>query len=195
MCSLASDLETGNSVYSERNEGVVKKEYLGDSYDIVKRFWAESLRSFGQLYAHSRFVPQEIRGQYTAVTSIPILNASPRTPFGILLDPDTGIPLPTESTQKATSKHAPLRFIVNLNDEFSPKYMICFDQSYHRKHALTREEQRERKRIYLREHDLKSFYYVSHAPFLFVSRDAHVLDMIRAKLSSLGISSPRIEPS
>ncbi len=48
--------------------------YLGDSYDLVKRFWSESLRSVGPLYAYSRFVPADIRVQYTAVTSIPILD-------------------------------------------------------------------------------------------------------------------------
>jgi len=30
---------------------------LGDSYDLVKRFWAEALGPGGTLYAHPRFVP------------------------------------------------------------------------------------------------------------------------------------------
>lgn len=28
--------------------------YLGDSYDLIKRFWSESLRSIAPLYAHRR---------------------------------------------------------------------------------------------------------------------------------------------
>jgi len=173
----------------------VHKQYLGDSYDVVKRFWAESFRSIAPLYAHSRFVPLGIRDQYVSLTAIPILDSPPMTPFGILLDPDTGIPLPKESTEQATAKHAPLRFIVEINEELRPTYLICFDQSYHRKHLLTREEQREEKRKYLRDHQLNSFYYVSHAPFLFLSREAEALEAIRAKLSLLGIPSCRLEPS
>jgi hypothetical protein len=52
----------------------VRGIYLGDSYDIVKRFWSESLRAVAPLLAHPRFVPADIRMQYTSVTSIPVLD-------------------------------------------------------------------------------------------------------------------------
>lgn len=172
----------------------MRQKYLGDSYDIVKRFWAESLRSIAPLYAHARFVPSEIRVEYTSATTIPV-DTFPSGPFGIFLDPHTGIPLPIESSQQVTASHVPLSFIVELNEVFGPRYLICFDQSYHRRYSLTPNEQREKKREYLRDHELNSFYYVSHAPFLFVSREAEVLDAIRVKLSSLGVPPRRFVPA
>jgi hypothetical protein len=91
--------------------------YLGDSYDLVKRFWAESLRQVAPLHAHPRFVPLGIRAHYTSVTSIPVLdtNELPDGLFGVLLDPHTGIPQPSESSTEATASHAPLLFIMQVN--------------------------------------------------------------------------------
>jgi hypothetical protein len=167
--------------------------YLGDSYDIVKRFWAESLRQLGPLYSHPRFVPTDIRVRYTAVTSIPVLDTDdlPEGPFGLLLDPHTGIPLPAESPAGATASHAPLPFIVQVNERLRPAYMICFDQSYHRHHELSRPEQLEKKREFLRGQGISSFYYDSHAPFLFMAGKAETLSAVRSRLVSLGVPEER----
>ena len=54
------------------------QRYLGDSYDIVKRFWAESRRSIAHLYAHSKFVPSRMRAEYTLSTTIRVLDTRPR---------------------------------------------------------------------------------------------------------------------
>ncbi|HKQ53936.1 MAG TPA: hypothetical protein VJT74_16290 [Pyrinomonadaceae bacterium] len=172
----------------------MKKIYLGDSYDIVKRFWAKSLRPVAPLDAHPRFVPEDIRTKYTAVTSIPVLDTDrlPERPFGLFLDPNTGIPLPSESKTKATAAHAPLRFIVQLNEELRPTYIICFDQSYHRSHELTKAGQLEQKREVLRGHGLYSFYYVSHAPFLFAAEEPKILTEVRRRLVSRGIPRRRL---
>jgi len=129
----------------------MREKYLGDSYDLVKRFWCESLKPIAPLYAYSKFVPAGIRAEYTAATLIPMLESQPRGRFGILLDPDTGIPLPDESFGRETASHAPLPFVVQINEELRPTYMICFDQSYHRKHRLTKVEQRGLKRESLRK--------------------------------------------
>ncbi len=173
----------------------MREKYLGDSYDIVKRFWRESLEQIAPLYAHPRFVPGAIRTQYTATTSIPILDSNPSERFGILLDPHTGIPLPDASLNGATASHATLPFIVALNEELRPAYMICFDQSYHRKHPLTKKEQRDMKRAFLRKQGIGSFYYVSHAPFLFLGSHAEFLQAVRKRLVEVGIPKIRFEPS
>jgi hypothetical protein len=125
----------------------VRGDYLGDSYDLVKRAWSDSLGAVGPLYAHPRFVPVGLRAQYTAVTSIPILDldALPGRPYGLFLDPHTGIPLPDESVRRATASHASLTFIVEVIESLRPAYMVCFDQSHHRRHELTVAEQRDRK--------------------------------------------------
>lgn len=169
--------------------------YLGDSYDLVKRFWAESLRQVAPLYAHPRFVPLGIRAQYTSVTSIPVLdtNELPHGLFGVLLDPHTGIPQPSESSTEATASHATLPFITQVNERLRPAYMICFDQSYHRRHEFSRPEQLEKKQEFLRRRGIGSFYYDSHAPFLFMAEEAKTLDAVRSRLISLGVPRERFE--
>jgi len=176
----------------------VNQKYLGDSYDIVKRFWAESLRPIAPLFADSRFIPEEIREEFSLVTAMPVIDLNaplPQKPFGIFLDPDTGIPLPSNPMKHATTSHVSLDYIVRLHDEFTPKYLICFDQSYHRKHELSKQEQKEKKREYLREHGLSSFYFESQAPFLFVSHNSEALNAISTRLLSIGIPIRRINPT
>ena len=65
--------------------------------------------------------------------------------FGVFLDPDTGVPLPTSASRTATPSHASLSFIVDEFDRLHPAYMICFDQSA----GLTRAQQRDSKRAAL----------------------------------------------
>jgi hypothetical protein len=172
----------------------VRDKYLGDSYDLVKRFWCESLRSVAALYAHWRFVPADIRSQYTAVTSIPVLDKDklPNKLFGVLLDPHTGIPLPAEFPTQATASHATLPFIVDVNEQLRPAYMICFDQSYHRRHKPSRLNQLEKKQEFLRVRGISSFYYDSHAPFLFMGEKSITLAAVRSRLLSLGVPAKRM---
>src|SRR5262249_39270673 len=137
-----------------------------------------------------------MRKQYTAATLAQILcmDKPPVGQFGLLLDPDTGIPLPGESATAATSSHAPLPFIVQENQRLRPAYMICFDQSYHRRHKLNKDGQGERKRAFLLKHGINSFYYVSHAPFLFMAGNAGTLASVWKRMVSLGIPRNRFEP-
>jgi hypothetical protein len=167
----------------------VRDIYLGDSYDLVKRFWSENLRSIAPLFAHPKFVPIGIKDRYTTLTKIPLLDPDslPNNPFAIFLDPHTGIPLPSESLKGSTVSHASLLFIVEINKEYRPSYMICFNQSYHRRHQLTKERQREAKRAFLREQGIASFYYISHAPFLFMAEKDATLVAVRGRLIELGI--------
>jgi hypothetical protein len=170
-------------------------KYLGDSYDLVKRFWAESLRSVAPLYAHPRFVRPAIRQPYTLVTSIPVLDTDklPPRPFGLLFDPHTGIPLPDESVTEASPSHAPLPFIAQVNATLRPAYAICFDQSLHRHHALSKQQQLEKKREFLGGKGIGSFYYDSHAPFLFMAERSEFLSAVKARLVSLGVPPDRFE--
>jgi hypothetical protein len=128
----------------------MRESYLGDSYDLVKRFWFESLKSIAPLYARPRFIPPALCARYTAVTSIPILDSHPVGQFGILFDPDTGIPLPTGSPGLTNASHASLPFMVQTDDELHPQYMVCFDQSYHRHHELSRAQQTAKKMQFCR---------------------------------------------
>lgn len=170
-------------------------KYLGDSFDIVKRFWAEQLRSIAPLYAHPRFVPASIRSAFVKVAAIPILEPDEARvePFGLFLDPHTGIPLPAAARQKATASHAPVSFILAELERLRPRYLICFDQSDDRHSGLSRGEQRASKRAALQVGNVASFYYVSHAPFLFAARDATVLNLVFHRLLEGGIPEGRFE--
>jgi hypothetical protein len=137
--------------------------------------------------------PEEIRQDYTKVTAIPILPSHPTGEFGVLLDPHTGIPLPTEHIERATAAYAPISFIVSLADHLRPKYIVCFDQSYHRAHRLSRAEQRKAKRRALQQRGILSFHYVSHAPFLFAAAKAQTLAEMRSCLRGIGIPENRLE--
>jgi len=80
----------------------MKRRYLGDSYDAVKRLWQQVLAVNAPLYAEPRFIPIELRADFTRLTCIPILSDRPAAPVSILNDPDTGIRLPGESNQSVS---------------------------------------------------------------------------------------------
>ncbi|MBI4200546.1 MAG: hypothetical protein HY535_08770 [Chloroflexi bacterium] len=174
----------------------MQPKYLGDSFDIVKRFWAERLGSIAPLFAHPRFVPTAIKSAYEKMVAMPVLHPNePRAePFGLFLDPHTGIPLPTALSQKPTASHVPLSFIEAELDRLRPMYLICFDQSHVRGSGPSKAEQRESKRAALQTRNVASFYYVSHAPFLFASKDAKVIELVRRRLVEGGIPECRFEP-
>ncbi len=177
--------------------------YLGDSYDIVKRFWACALRHVAPMYAHPRFVPADLCPQFSQLTTIPILDPDhpPDGPFGLLLDPHTGIPLPDARCQKVSIALAPVSFIAELFTNLAPAFITCFDQTHdrHRSKDLGIDDQREAKRDALYTFGIYSFYYLSHAPFLFMARDLDTLTRVRNGLTAIGIpeqtpSTIRIQP-
>lgn len=169
-------------------------EYLGDSFDIVKRFWADHLCAVAPLFAHPKFVPPEIREQYCRMIGAALLPGErPPGPFGLFLDPDTGIPLPTSSSTSVTAAHAPLSFVVGEFRRLRPTYAICFDQSHDRGSGLSGQEQRDCKRRALHRELIPSFYYVSHAPFLFMAEDDRVLNCLLDCLTESGVPASRFE--
>jgi hypothetical protein len=109
-----------------------------------------------------------------------------------LLDPHTGIPVPSEGAAEAAASHAPLPLIAHLNAALRPANMICFEQSYHRRHELSKPDQVEKKREFLRLEGIDSFYYQSHAPFLFMAETAEELSAVKERLISLGIPQDRV---
>jgi hypothetical protein len=169
----------------------MKECFLGDSYDLVKRFFCEALKPIAQVYACPKFVPSEIRDKYTTITGIPILGNAPTDRFGIFLDPDTGVPL---FQRVDARRYASLEFVLELNHELHPDYIICYDQSYHRNPALKKEQQMEKKREFLRAREMSSFYYKSHAPFLFTAQRPETLRSILDRLISMGIPRCRFQP-
>ena len=72
----------------------MKREYLGDSYDAVKRLWQQVLADWAPLYFEPRFLPDSIRDVFTRFTGIPLLTNETPSNYSILNDPDTGCFLP-----------------------------------------------------------------------------------------------------
>src|SRR5262249_42311766 len=86
-----------------RQGAAMHESYLGDYYDLVKYFWRSTLDPIAKLYAHPRFVPADLAKRYTALTSLKIHDHAVEKPFGILLDPDTGIRLPSYTADSASA--------------------------------------------------------------------------------------------
>lgn len=141
----------------------MQEKFLGDSYDLVKRFWAERLPVekllIAPLYAHPQFVPVAIRPRFCKLTKMKMFDPDncPEGEFGLFLDPDTGIPLPDGSHREVTVKHAPLTFIVQEIKHLQPAYTICFDQSHHRAPDVGKSEQMKKKMEFLQNEGLHSF--------------------------------------
>ena len=150
------------------------------------------LEPIAPLYTDGQFIDKELRVPFEQLIKSKVVDNPPDHEFGILLDPHTGIPLP-DHTGGVCPSHAPLRFILERLNNWHPIYAVVFDQSYHRKHKLKPREQRVEKVRFLKENNVDSFYYNSHAPFLFCSNRAGVIEEIRIRLAQAGIPKTRYD--
>ena len=171
----------------------MKGQYLGDSYDAVKRLWQEVLAEWAPLHAEPRFIPEDIRNEFTAFTRIPLLNECRPMRYAILNDPDTGIRLPNRANQSEGRSHIALSTIRGQLRNAAVQCVITFDQSNHREPGLSPKSQRNEKLRWLRHERLSAFCYVSHAPFLFAFSDSARMDMVLGLIRRVGIPANRIE--
>jgi hypothetical protein len=172
----------------------MKRDFLGDSYDAVKRLWRDLLLHWAPLHADVRFIPEDLRTNFTLLTGIPMLTDNRPDVFSILNDPDTGIRLPGEQNQSESRSHISISFIMRQLAESGARCVITFDQSDYRHSRMNRKEQRQAKMRSLGESGFHSFYYVSHAPFLFATSNLQALREVRQILIATGIPAKlRIE--
>ena len=171
----------------------MKCEYLGDSYDAVKRLWRQLLADVAPLYAEPQFLPEDLREDFTQLTEIPVLLPPLPDRFSILNDPDTGIRLPNALNQRVTRTHTSITAIVEQFQGHCPRCIVTFDQSDYRRNDLRRDEQRQAKLRSLRESGCVGFYYVSHAPFLFAFANNAALHEVYNRLIDAGIPADRFE--
>ncbi len=173
------------------------QKFFGDSYDIVKRFWADLLRPDAPLYAWPEFIPEDLRVEYSRFTGIamysPSLNSGSN--FSILNDPDTGIRLPGAKKQARTRGHATIEQVVNQLDSIGAKWSLTYDQGYHRSRLFSPDQQRALKLDALSSRGCFGFYYRSHACFLFSSRSKKDLDNLRKLLEDAGMPPRKIQTS
>lgn len=171
----------------------MNRKFFGDSYDAVKRMWGDMLCHWAPLYADARYIPFEMQKDFTQLTGIPILKAAPDTPYSILNDPDTGIRMPGEKNQSTGRTHTTIKEIAAQLRKAAPRCVVTFDQSNYRQLGLNQQEQRAKKVDALRKLGIASFYYVSHAPFLFALSTTDARKQLKAHLIKCGIPESRFE--
>ena len=170
----------------------MKRQFLGDLYDAVKRLWQEVFSEWAPLLAEPRFIPEDIRDDFTTVTRIPLLNDLPPVVYSIFNDPDTGIRLPDRENQREGVTHINLATIANQLRNPAVRCVLTFDQSHHREPGFTPADQRNAKVLWLRNQELHAFYYVSHAPFLFAFSEEADMNEAQELLLTVGIPQSRI---
>jgi len=161
--------------------------YLGDSFDIVKRFFCGVLRNLGYaVYIDPMFTGEwsgedEAFGKFLGATHI--LHRDPaKSKTALFFDPDTGV------RATPTTAHVSFdRLAQTLGDH---AIVFAFDQSFSRNTAPR--EQMTQKLAEMRSRNCHGFYYDSHARFLFVSRDDDSLRELESHLCGLGLPAFRL---
>ena len=165
----------------------LKRDFLGDSYDLVKRFWHQLLADWAPLFADPRFIPADLYKEYSALTGIEMLPSPLPERFSIINDPDTGIRLPGEADQREGRTHTTINAIISQLEQLRPKCIITFDQSNYRHSRQTLKQQRSTKLGELRARLKYGFYYVSHAPFLFTFSNQSDMQYVQTLILEAGI--------
>lgn len=160
-------------------------KYLGDSYDLVKRFFTRELTSLGyRVVADPMFTgtwtEEEKSRFFTLVQASPEVNHAGRT--ALFLDPDTGV------HERQSQQHVSYARIADETQKF--QLVLSFDQSFSRKEAPAAVIQRKIEAM--RALGCSAIYYDSHARFLFASRSDAVILELRDHLISVGLPSFRL---
>jgi hypothetical protein len=162
-------------------------KWIGDSYDIVKRFFVKALKDLGySVYIDPMFTGDvtEIREQFLEFIGAQIKQDKPPIAgqTAILVDPDTGI------SKKRTARHITIKDLVDLMDTYSIAF--AFDQSF--SYSKDDREQMVAKLKPMHELGAVGFYYDSHAKFAFGSKSAKAIESLKDHLKDKGLPASRI---
>jgi hypothetical protein len=171
----------------------MNRDFLGDSYDAVKRLWQELLAPMSELLAEPRFIPKSLQADFTKLTGIRMLNTAPTGRFAILNDPDTGVSSAKETESFASTTHISLRWLADQLKTTDAWCSISFDQAFKRDKAWPAPQQRLEKVEELGNLGCRAAYYVSHAPFLFVTQFDSELNLLISTLVGGGLPKSRLE--
>jgi hypothetical protein len=164
----------------------MNREWFGDSYDIVKRFFVRELRSLG----YRVYVDPMPSGEWgpiepaflTFLGALHIREAQLPHRSALFLDPDTGI------ADRPSRTHVSIARIIGHLKEH--EIVFVFDQSFAR--AAVQLPQLQAKLANIQEHGGHAFYYDSHARFLFASLSSESLDALRNALLEAGLPEHRL---
>ncbi len=160
-------------------------EWFGDSFDIVKRYFVENIKSIG----YHVVIDPMLTGDWVGIEEnfYHLIGASPSREnsdgkSALLLDPDTGI------GQVMTEKHVTIEIIASqLKDH---DIVFSFDQSFSRTGDVS--AKMKEKLAMLGETGNVGFYYNSHARFLFSANLSENLQTLEKQLLSTGLPASRL---
>ena len=161
--------------------------YLGDSYDLVKRFFCRELSLLGYSVSVDAMLTGDWnsseRDFYRLIGAAPLNDEVPiSNRAALFLDPDTGI------NARGGKQHASFERIAK--ECASYELVFAFDQSFSRQ-AKAKDVMRK-KLSALRGEGCHGMYYDSHARFVFVANERSVLDELQIWLVSLGLPESRL---
>jgi hypothetical protein len=166
-------------------------QFIGDSYDIIKRSFISWLSDFGRWSVHPMFTDEV--DPDTAETFAKFLNATlvsrdrlrPDTDRAayfecclsagnLFLDPDTGVSLDVR-TGARSSKYIFAPELLRVVVARPHRLTLVFDQSFTRARRQEMEDNVRRKLAALAAGGAYGFAYVSHAPFLCLAADPSIV--------------------
>lgn len=166
----------------------MNRKYLGDSYDLVKRFFCSILTALGyEVVIDPMFTGEWGNGEQEAFYLL--IGASPATTpipnsrrTALLIDLDTGI------RERGGRQHVSFdRIATEVNIH---ALVFVFDQSFsyqEDRHAIMRE-----KLTAMTNRGCHCFYYDSHARFLFASLEVDALNVLLSRLREIGMPGSRL---
>jgi hypothetical protein len=174
--------------WTARKTVSMKRKFLGDAYDLAKRFILDSTRPISEVFCIPMFTdfPENEKEMFSRLIGVPIIKEQINDVNndlygkGVFLDPNTGI------TDEPSREHVSFDQIAFLLEK-GAKFVIVFDQSFVRKKDKSKKEQVIKKLEKLQRKKIEAFYYVSHASFLFASKNRDTATQLKEQLLKRGI--------
>ena len=162
-------------------------DFLGDSYDLVKRFFCRELVALRyEVVVDPMFTGawgDKATQFYRLIGVAPeAVGAAATARAALFLDPDTGV------NSNGGEQHVSFDRIVS--EATTHDLVFSFDQSFSRQ-AKPRDVM-QAKLAAVSSRGGRAMYYDSHARFLFVSLKEHPLQELREHLVSLGLPAERL---
>lgn len=165
----------------------MNQRFLGDSFDLVKRFFCNSLVTLGYEVVIDPMFTDKWNDEETTFYKLVGARPAATAPIGshlraLFIDPDTGI-RKTEGRQHVSFD----RMVAELQNH---ALVFAFDQAF--SYKANPESVMREKLAAIRDRGCHGFYYNSHARFLFVSREAENLNVLTRSLCELGLPESRL---
>jgi len=174
----------------------MKRQYFGDSYDIVKKSFLIWLSEFGPWTTHPMFTEsfkQQDAEAFSRLLGTPLLSldvltsqtnreeyfSSCRSAGNLFLDPDTGVRL-EPCCGRNSENYVFGTELVEWCELRANALTLIFDQSYSR--GIKKEIVLQEKLKYFADKRIYGFAYDSHATFLLLGPDSKLVMRARQRL-------------